>query len=949
MVFNDTLCAHHAEHDGYNSRAQHAEHDGIVAITLRVMSASSRRPSMQHFAEWYFRTHFALIMRSMMATIHAEHDGIVAITLRVMSASRRRLSMQHSAESYFRTHYALIMRSMMATLAITLYQTSVAVPATGDMSDDLIVLANDKVRLAFDNQTGQLISLQNLVTSDEYLKNQPDGGNPFRAYVDTTQIPPTLKLGFPWPVQPPEDSLGGMLVDPAACRLVKHDSKHEVGVRTLHLVCSHHLTDLLFDLRVRLRDEDVVVTFDLMIRNQGQQPRRVMAAVTYLTGLGLGAEPAKNLGVHLMGFGQSRGAAWELTGDVYGRIWGGQWDAVYDPDSKSALGVVVKDEKLQNKILRRFPGGGMSVFYFDNHELGPGQSVSFPTTELFVYRGDWMHTARQYGKWFQATFKIRSQPRWVDNVDMFVGAWIPHPDSVAKTKEAPNDPGSFTSFTQLPRLYLNDQRDLKEWAQYWQAVIRHDRYDSYQHTDGVYDFRTDLGGPEEFHRGVLKTEQIGRYVGLYLTSQTMRNDSIFFQKPYPGAGTRAEDWALMETPDAKLPEPVAPGHQSFYMCLRNEPWQDHLASTIASRMRETGARYVRIDEFSSTYLVCHNPAHLHRSPWNATPEILQFLQKLRAAMDEVDPDSLLFTESAVDITSLYCNGTLAMWSSGTDIAPLRLVVPQFAGFSYGIGQVECALQGFITGNLDACNRAGWWNPHHSKIWGPGLERRPKSYPPEGEGLGPPLHWHELGHSFVAAVRHGDPHDTNPVGLGQDHHEWAGRLWCADQYWVMVCGNRAAVRPEVPVRVQLPPLPSEVTAAYEIEMENMAIREAPVTQSGQKAFVSVAGGFSAVLLPTPACPPLVRIEEIGPLEAGGQIVIELTDYAPWRDATHRSRVAISIPGLSVEPSTATLPASVTVSASPQSDPGFYKLLVTGECLPLKRWFQLSPSPKGTTQE
>lgn len=831
---------------------------------------------------------------------------------------------------------------LIVVLAGTFCQTVFGAPATVNKADGRLVLANDKIWLEFDGKTGQLISLQNLVTGDEYLKNKSDGGNPFRAYIDTTQIPPTLKLGFPWPVQPPEDALGGMLVDPAACRLVKHDFKYEDGVRTLHLVSAHQHTDLLIDLRVRLPGDDVVVTFDLTIRNQGLQPRRVMAAVTYLTGLGLGADAAKNLGVHLMGFGQSRGAAWELTGDVYGRIWGGQWDAVYDPASKSALGVVVKDEELQNKIVRRFPGGGMSVFYFDNHELAPGQSISYPTAELFVYHGDWKRTARQYGRWFRSTFKVRRQPRWVDNVDMFVGAWIPHPDAVAKAKESPNEPGAFTSFAQLPRLYLTDQCDLKEWAQYWQGVIRYNRYDSYQHTDGVYDFRTDLGGPQALHRGVLKTDKIGRYVGLYLTSQTMRNDGIFFSPPYPGAGTRAEDWALMETSDATLPEPAAPGHQSFYMCLRNAPWQDHLASTIASRMRQTGVRYVRIDEFSSNYLVCHNPAHHHQSPWNATPEILQFLQKIRAAMDEVDPDSLLFTESAVDITSLYCNGTLAMWSSGTDIAPLRLVVPQFLGFSYGMGQVECALHGFITDGLDACNRAGWWNPHHGKIWGPGLERRPKSYPHEGEGLGPQLHWHELGHSFVAAVCHGDPHDINPVGLGQDHHEWAGRLWCADQYWVMVCGNRAAVRPEVPVRVQLPPLPSEVTAAYEIDMETMAIREAPLTQRGQKAFVSVTSGFSAVLLPTPDCPPLVRIKAFDALDAGGQCDIRLTDFAPWRDSTNRSRVAISIPGLSVEPSTATLPATVTVSAPLRLDSGFYKLLVTGDCLPLKRWLQLSPS-------
>ena len=91
------------------------------------------------------------------------------------------------------------------------------------------------------------------------------------------------------------------------------------------------------------------------------------------------------------------------------------------------------------------------------------------------------------------------------------------------------------------------------------------------------------------------------------------------------------------------------------------------------------------------------------------------------------------------------------------------------------------------------------NPHHASLWGPGLVKRPQTYPAEGQGAGPKLRWHELGHSFVEAVRHGDPADADPIGIGQDPQEWAGRISRAPDYWLMVCGNVAARPPAGPFK------------------------------------------------------------------------------------------------------------------------------------------------------
>ncbi len=643
------------------------------------------------------------------------------------------------------------------------------------VTERALVLDNGLVSLAFDKDSGVLTSIRNLATSDEYLKDVTAGGNPFRAYVDTSEIPQVLQLAFPWPVQPVEDAMGGQLVDPRSCRLMEHQFRRNDGAGQLRLVSRHADPELTFELTVQLPDDGVATDFDLVVRNHGTKARRVMVAVPYLTGLALGNSGSSNQGVRLVGFGQSRGAAWENCGDLYGRIWSGQWNVVYDPSANEALGIIAKDRQLQNKVLRRFPGGGMSVFYTDDHALAPGEAIRYPTAQILVYAGDWKQTARRYGAWFSSTFKPRRHARWLDDVDAYSGAWIPQPSAVAEARKSPGVADAFTSFAQFPRLYLPGTFDLQEWAQYWQGVVVHNRYDAFHHTDGIYDLREDLGGLPAFAEGVARAEQVGRVVGLYIASKTVRNDSRIFSREF--AGTRPEDWLLMETPDAKLPAPDKDGQLSFWMCPRYGPWQDHLARLCRDLLRQTGARYVRLDELGEAFVVCHNAKHGHPSPWASTPEMLELLKKVRAAMDEVDPQAALFTEGAADLMQLYCDGTLAMWGSGNEIAPMRLAHPEFVGFAYGLGQVESALQGYVTAGTDACSMGGWWNRHHSSLWGPGLVKRPHSYPPEGQGAGPKLRWHELGHSFIEAVRHGDPADADPVGIGQDPQEWAGRI-CA---------------------------------------------------------------------------------------------------------------------------------------------------------------------------
>ena len=99
----------------------------------------------------------------------------------------------------------------------------------------------------------------------------------------------------------------------------------------------------------------------------------------------------------------------------------------------------------------------------------------------------------------------------------------------------------------------------------------------------------------------------------------------------------------MDTPDKKVPEKEA----SFYICGGYKPWQDHLAATLRSWVRETGVKFIRLDEFAGTFEPCFNPAHHHPSPYGSIQWDLELVRKVRKAIDQVDPEVALFQKGRV--------------------------------------------------------------------------------------------------------------------------------------------------------------------------------------------------------------------------------------------------------------------------------------------------------------
>ena len=799
--------------------------------------------------------------------------------------------------------------------------------AAGDVcrrvvDDNSVGLANDHLEIAFDRQSGALVRLKNLATADEYLKDPSGSGNPFRIYLSPDKLPPAVERTFPWhgPMLDDGDTLGATLIDATGCQLVDFAHEHSAGHGQLRLQLVHAPTGLKLQLQARVPDDGDHVDCTLTVRNDGQQPVELITAFPYLTGLGLGADRTTNLAVKMKKHGIPGEPAWVDSGGIYGRAVIGQWQSVYERSLDEGLGMIVMDAALRNKILHRFAPSGMSVLYYPADKIAPGSEVAYPTTRLLVHRGNWRRVARDYYDWFKSAFELRLPPRWYDEVDVYGSSWVSDPEEVAKAKAAvakleTGEPGReeyFASFADLAYAYRNQPYDLWELAMYHEGLVRTGSHEQ----DGTYHFRSDLGGPEAIRAGVERMHRMGRRVMFYVAAISTRKDSDLFK------GENIDDWLLMEQPGKMLDIGYPFG---VSMCHGYSPWQDHVAAVCKRLLEESGADGVRLDEFGTPSITCHNPAHHHASPYDGNKWALELLRKVRAAMDEVNPDAILMTEAACDFLHVHSDaGGLQMFYPGHEIDALRVAAPTYRGPAYTPGAVECALNGIVANRLTA-TRGGYPG------WGQWFPPKPEHLTP---GEGPELRWHELRATFRAAQIDGTVTDVDPEALNDPH--WIGRLWYAENYCVMIGGHEDASPLAGLVRVRLPQLPSAITGAYEIDAQTLVLREAELSGSDGEHVVTVKSGFGAVLLPTADCPPLVIVKGALPtLKAGSEDEITLEAFAPWSKRL-AAKVNVTIDGLGWEETSVQLPAVITIKPPVDAIPGLYPLNVTGDCLPMKRW-------------
>jgi hypothetical protein len=783
--------------------------------------------------------------------------------------------------------------------------------------ENRVGLENELLSVRFDKNTGQLNSLINKLTNDNYLKNSV-GGNIFRLYVNT-QEEPALTAGAH------NSNYGGIIIEPSSCKLTDYTFAESRDSKSL--ILTYHHQEIPLEILVKLTLESTSSAFNshLEIKNIGKKTFSIYAAFPYLSGICLGKDPVTNLAVNMWDRGYPGINAWEKnSGGVYGREVSMQWQCVCEPALKEGIAFITEDSLFSNKILSCFPGGGMASLYFDKKLIEVNSSHTWPAVQIMAYSGNWRTAAREYEKWFSKSIVSRKVPKWYkDEVVKRSSTWFPKKEIIAETKKIDGKNG-FTSFEQMHSLYKGTYNDCMEIAMWNEDInLWPETYGPWM-SSGFIGFRTDLGGEEAFKKGVEKCHKYGKKVGMYVAGYGARKTSPLFEGKW-------ENYAIMDYSGEPAMDYRSENQvYGAFNCPGYKPWQDNLIR-VCSMLAEAGVDEIRLDELGFPFRPCFNPEHNHESPYDCNKWMRTLLKRIREATDKINPDLVISTEFFMDYFHESTNGALVMDCSGKEIDAMKIALPNYLALSYHASAPEAAITGAIMNKTNS-QRNNWAWPNV------GTEK-PDDYK---EGFVIELLWHELYSTFKDAVTYGEITEWDPEAVNDP--KWMGHLWKSKYYWVLTGGHiDASTLPVKEVIVRLPELPANIKKAYEFNIITREMTEITIIQDENGIKIPLSSSVSAVLFPLSNCPPLPIIEQNIKMTTKSEMEVKVSLLASWIGTGKQldlNSIHLSAPGFEVTKKVQGDGIIFTIHIDEDTPSNDFFYTVSGNCLTAKRWFPVS---------
>ena len=763
------------------------------------------------------------------------------------------------------------------------------VHAEVDRAPDTITIEDEACRIQFDGRSGALWTLVNRALGDACLKDGQAGGMPFRVYTDFTEdFDITLNEKFQLVFAEPE-SVARTVLGPGDCALL--EVSEESG---LHL--RYGGGDLEMELRVQWAGQPGVSDWSLRITNRGDREREVLSCFPYLDGVRLGPDARMNLAT-AMDQGGVTLPAWERSGGVLGESnqMSMQWHAIWDPETRSGLGLLFMDPEVHPKrLVLREPA--IALHHFPPARLAPGETLALPPVRILVYEGDWRPAARAYRAWYDKAYVKAEPPEWFRQSNGHTGRHF--------KKGGPGITADYgiqyalESFAELPGVRIRSPLDNWEYAFYSHRCMLPG-----VHTDGDNIVREDMGGAEAMRAGIAGCQRLGLHTTLYIEGYIVSKESDLAKTG------RAERWAVMQK-DGSLIGPYAA--QGFYhMCPGCVAWQDHLANSVERLLRETGADGIRLDSLGFYYLPCFNPAHHHADPFGYNDWMKQLLAKVRVAAISVNPDVLLLTEGSADWFGQWFHGALTS-RCPRDLSMMRLAVGPFRPYVYATGALWGSLSGFAGGGCGEKEAGGLdWNwmlarapAHEALVWGDAADAAPVCSDPEivcrrfaGEG-----YW------AIVAAR---PDCQDPL------------VWPRE---TTLSGKRAAYT------LVLPGLAAQVEDAVCCDIETFNWMPLDTMRVDEDLSLSLDSNWVLILLRQPGGPPVVSFDPLPAQAPGAAVSLRLGFLSPPQGGVYpRVQAGVRAPGLEVSAEKSPVPGEVTVRIPQDALPGYYAVQAVGEGL------------------
>ncbi|NLF19371.1 MAG: hypothetical protein GX595_19250, partial [Lentisphaerae bacterium] len=206
------------------------------------------------------------------------------------------------------------------------------------------------------------------------------------------------------------------------------------------------------------------------------------------------------------------------------------------------------------------------------------------------------------------------------------------------------------------------------------------------------------GGLEAFRKAVATWKSMGPLVTLY--TDPFRLDAFSCE-----TGRRfGEVWCVMG-PDGAYPM----AYEVTNPCHDLPEVRAWAIETMKRVMIETGADGIRLDEYGHMGWACFNPAHRHTygelgvSQWNKA--VAETTAGIRAAMDEVDPRSVLTTEHPCYDYLMRCLDGCITYDVTVQATPLRPLEVNLQRFYFP----ECKAYELDHRHADRQDRKKFWN------------------------------------------------------------------------------------------------------------------------------------------------------------------------------------------------------------------------------------------------
>jgi len=505
-------------------------------------------------------------------------------------------------------------------------------------------IENKFLKIAFDEEKANIISLKNNLTGDNYLK-KTFFNSLFRIFCLTLES------------NTKEECFPGVIDE---IKVLEDSESQKLVIRFRNLNSQKGQVNIKVQISIEIYRDDWESLWYINIKNEDPNYKVVEVLFPYLKGIYLGKDWTDDIIIYPHHAGEKTKnpieeylserfknfwrAQTHQEGDIFYReinycgLASMQW--IYYYDFENGFYISSYDDKFLITGLRVETGGLQDPwigFGFRKYKLIlPNESWYSSPYGIAITNKDWHWGARRYRNWIDNFIKIQKNPYYLKDEYVLNQCYNFKRDGVI-----------YNRFENIPSMFEEGKREFEMRHMFiaaWNRMGFDQNYPEY-HPD------LELGTPWELYQSCSYINQNGGFVTFYINSRIFHVKSDFFE-------TLGGKWAIKNENGKMIFEQYGP-HKFVVNCPSNKDWQDFLIDMACWLVKAYDAKGIYLDQLGSAEpFPCYDGNHTHQDIGEFNQGYLQILEEILTKIREIDPETFLMIENCGDIYSSYVWGNL---------------------------------------------------------------------------------------------------------------------------------------------------------------------------------------------------------------------------------------------------------------------------------------------------